>query len=112
MTQKAYDCPIIMKQRIEGQRRIRRELYRLRTYGSKRELNAATWGLKELLNNKYDSIEVFLQGLIANESTGFILLEATRKLELVENLLIHSGYHKKRSSVEKARTLAEHLAEV
>jgi hypothetical protein len=47
---KAYDCPILIKQKIEEKRR-------LRTSESKRLLNTATQELKQLNNNKNDCIQ-------------------------------------------------------
>jgi hypothetical protein len=41
-TLKTYDCPILIKQKIEERRRRRRGLHRLRTPNSKRLLNIAT----------------------------------------------------------------------
>jgi hypothetical protein len=60
---KAYDCPIMIKQRIEGKRRLRTELHRLRTPTSNRSLNAATQELKGLHDNKNACIQTFLFGL-------------------------------------------------
>jgi hypothetical protein len=61
---KIYDFPIILKQKIEEKRRLRRDWHRLRTPESKRLLNTATQELKQLLNrNKNDCIQTFLQGL-------------------------------------------------
>jgi hypothetical protein len=53
-TLKAYDCPILIKERIEEKRRLCRGWHQLRTPKSKRLLNTATQELKQLLNNKND----------------------------------------------------------
>jgi hypothetical protein len=55
---KIYDCPVIIKQKIEEKRRLPRDWHRLRTPESKRLLNTATQELEQLLNrNKNDSIQ-------------------------------------------------------
>jgi hypothetical protein len=51
-TLKAYDCPIIIEQKIEEKRRLCRDWHHLRTPTSNRLLNAATQQLKELHNKK------------------------------------------------------------
>jgi hypothetical protein len=54
-TLKAYDCPIISKQKIEEKRKLHREWHHLQAPATKRLLNAATQELKELLHdNKND----------------------------------------------------------
>jgi hypothetical protein len=54
-TLKTYDCPILIKQKIEEKRRHRRGCHLLRTPESKRLLNTATQELKQPLNkNKND----------------------------------------------------------
>jgi hypothetical protein len=45
-TLKTYDCPILIKQKIEEKRRLNRDWHRLRTPESKRLLNTATKELK------------------------------------------------------------------
>jgi hypothetical protein len=50
-TLKIHDCPILIKQKIEEKRRLRRGWHRLRTPESKRLLNTATQKLNQLLNN-------------------------------------------------------------
>jgi hypothetical protein len=50
-TLKTYDCPILIKQKVEENRRIRRGWNRLPTQENKRLRNKATQELKELLNN-------------------------------------------------------------
>jgi hypothetical protein len=50
--------------------------------------NTVTQKLKELLNNKSDCIQTFLQGLTPKESTEYSLWKASKKL------LQHSEYHK------------------
>jgi hypothetical protein len=73
-TLKTYDCPILIKQKIEEKRRLRRGWHRLRTQESRRLLNTATQELKQLLNkNKNDCIQTFLQGLTPTESTDYSL---------------------------------------
>jgi hypothetical protein len=73
-TLKTYDCPILMKQKIEEKRRIHRGWHRLRTPESKRLFNTATQEFKQLLNkNKNDCIQTFLQGLTPTESTNYSL---------------------------------------
>jgi hypothetical protein len=57
---KTYECPILIKQKIEDKRRLRRGWHLLRTPESKRLLNTATQELKQLLNNnKNDCIQTF-----------------------------------------------------
>jgi hypothetical protein len=52
-TLKTNDCPIIIKQKIEENRRLRRGWHQLRTPESKRLLNTATQELKQLsITNK------------------------------------------------------------
>jgi hypothetical protein len=61
---KTCDCPILIKQKIEEKRRLRRGWHRLRTPESKRLLNTETQELKQLLKrNRDDCIQTFLQGL-------------------------------------------------
>jgi hypothetical protein len=60
-TLKTYDCPILIKQIIEGNRRLRRGWHRLRTQKSQRLL---TQKLKQLFNNNTNyCIQTFLQGM-------------------------------------------------
>jgi hypothetical protein len=81
-TLKTYDYPIVIKQKIEEKRRLRRGWRRLRTPESKRLLNTATQELTQLLNrNKNDCIQTFLQGLTPTESTGYSLWKETKKIK-------------------------------
>jgi hypothetical protein len=76
-------CFILIKQKIDEKRRIRRDWNRLRKPESKRLFNTATQTLKELLNNnKNNCIQTFLQGLTPTEFTDYSLWKATRKKKL------------------------------
>jgi hypothetical protein len=71
---KTYDSPILMKQKTEEQRRLRRGWHRLRTPESKRLLNTAIQEQKQLLNrNNNDCFQTFLQSLTPTESTDYSL---------------------------------------
>jgi hypothetical protein len=112
-TLKTYDCPILIKQKIQEKRRLRRGWHRLRTPASKRLLNIATQELKQLLNNnKNDCIQTFLQGLTPTESTDYSLCKATKKIKQVKKpsppLRASQGTWASRN-VEKAHAFAEHL---
>jgi hypothetical protein len=115
-TLKTYDCPILIKQQIEGKRRLRRGWHRLRAPKSKRLLNTAKQDLKQLLNkNKNDCIQTFLQGLTPRESTDYSLWKATKKMKQVKKPsppLRTSQGTSARSNGEKAHAFAEHLANV
>jgi hypothetical protein len=113
-TLQTYDCPILIKQKIEEKRRLRRGWHRLRTPESKRLLNTATQELKQLLNNnKNYCIQTFLQGLTPTESTDYSLWKATKKIKQVKKPsppLRTSQGTCARSNVENAHAFAEHLA--
>jgi hypothetical protein len=81
---KAYNCPILIKQKIEEERRLWRGRHQLQTPESKRLLNTATQELKELNNNKNDCIQTFLHGFTPTESTDYCLWKATNKIKQVK----------------------------
>jgi endonuclease/exonuclease/phosphatase family metal-dependent hydrolase len=113
-TLKTYDCPILIKQKSEEKRRLRRGWHRLRTPESKRLLNTATQELKQLLNNnRNDCIQTFLQGLTPTESSDYFLWKATKKIKQVKKpsppLRTSQGTWA-RSNIANAHAFAEHLA--
>jgi hypothetical protein len=111
-TLKIYDCPILIKQNIEEEKRLRRGLWR------KGLLYAATQELKQLLNNnKNDCIRTFIQGFTPSESTDSFhpLWKATKKIKQLKKPsppLRTSQGTSARSNVEKAHAFGEHLANV
>jgi hypothetical protein len=108
-----YHCPILIKQKIEEERRLRRCWHQLRTPESKRLLNTATQELKQLLNNnKNDCNETFLQGLTPTEATDYSLWKATKKIKQVKKPsppLRTSQGTRARNNVKKAHAFNEHL---
>jgi transposase len=97
-TLKAYDCPIIIKQKIENKIRLHRKWRHLQTPTSKRLHNRETQELQELLNNsKNDCIQTFLQGLTPTESTAHSLWKAIKKLK----------HQKPSTTVDNTRNLGE-----
>jgi hypothetical protein len=57
----AYNCPMLIKQKIEEKRRLRKDWHRLRTPESKKLFNTTTQKHKQLLNNnKNGYIKTFL----------------------------------------------------
>jgi hypothetical protein len=109
-TLKTYDCPVLIRHKIEEKRRLRRGWHRLRTPVSKRLLNTATQALKQLLNNnRKDCIQTFLQGLTPTESTDYFLWREAK--EPSPPLRTSQGTWA-RSNVDKVHAFAEHLANV
>jgi hypothetical protein len=110
------DCPIQIKLKNEEKRRLRKAWRRFRTPESKRLLNTATLELKQLLNTKKnDSIQTFLQGLTATDSTDYSLWKVTKKIKQITQssppLTTPQGtWARKRA--EKAHAFAKHLAQV
>jgi hypothetical protein len=113
---KTYDCPILIKEKIEEKRRLRSDWHRLRTRESKRLLNTATQELKQILNNNQNYCnQTFLQGLKPTEFTDYSLWKATKKIIQVKKQFPPLRTSKEtwaRSNVEKAHTFAGHLAKV
>jgi hypothetical protein len=100
-----YMFPISIKQKIKEKRRLHSGWHRLRTPESKILLNTATQELTQLLNNKNDCIQTFLQGLTPTESTDYSLWKATKKIKHVKEPsppLRTSQGNWARSNVEKA----------
>jgi hypothetical protein len=80
-TLKTYDCPILIK-------------HRLQTPESKR-LNTTSQEIKQLLNNnKSDCIQTFLQDLTPTESTDYSLWKVTKKIKQVKKPSPPLGHHK------------------
>jgi hypothetical protein len=102
----AYDCHILIKQKMLNKRRLRRNWHRFRTTESKRMLNAATRELKQLLaatNNA--SFQTFLQSLSPSASTDYSLWKAAKKAKQATILPTHFGQHKEHGP---ERTLKKH----
>jgi hypothetical protein len=82
---------------------------------SKRLLHTATQELKQLLNNKNDCMQTFLQGFTPTESTDYSLWKATKKIKHVKKPsppLRTTQAPWARSNIEKAHAFAEHFANV
>jgi hypothetical protein len=108
-TLKTYDCPILIKQKIEEKRRPRRGWHLLRTPKSKILLNTASQELKQQ-NNKNYCIQTFLQGPTSTESTDYSLSKAAKKIKQVNKPsppLRKSQVTWVRNNVEKAHAFAE-----
>jgi hypothetical protein len=78
------NAPYNKTKKIIEKRRLRRSRNRLRTPESKRLLNAVAQELKQLISNKNDSIQPFLQGLTPTESTDYILWKAIKEIKQVK----------------------------
>ena len=109
-------CPILITQKLQNKRRLRRNWHRLRTPESKRLFNAATRELKQLLTDyNNSSFQDFLLNLSPSASTNYSLWKAARKAKQIPNssypLRIPSGSWAK-TSKEKAEAFANHLTAV
>jgi hypothetical protein len=82
----AYNCPVLIKQKIKGKRKLHTDWHQFWTLESKRLLNTATQELKELLiDNINGCIQTFLQGHAPTESTDR-LKKHLYPLDLTRNL--------------------------
>jgi hypothetical protein len=80
-----YDCPILIKQKLLNERRLRRN-WRFSTPESKRLLNAATRELKQLLiDTNNASFQTILQDLSPTASTDFSLWKAAKEVKQATN---------------------------
>jgi hypothetical protein len=78
--QRAYDCPILIKQKLLDKRRLWRNWHHLRTPESKWLLNTATRELKQLLSDNNNAcFQAFLQDLSTTVSTDYSLWKATKR---------------------------------
>jgi hypothetical protein len=96
-------------------KRLRRSSHRLRTSESKRLLNPEIQGLKQLISNKNDIIQTFLQGLTPTESTDYSLWKRTKKIKRVKKYFAPLSTPQRiwaRTNIEIAHAFAEHIAKV
>jgi hypothetical protein len=85
-TLKTNECPLLIKQKVLGKRRLRRRWHQLRTSRNKRLLN--TRELKQLLNNINHNIETFLQALTPTASTDYLLSKAIKTKQITKSPLL------------------------
>lgn len=112
----SYNCPALVKQKIDEKRKLRKVWQRTRAPQDKSTLNKTIKELKHLLEtNSNMAIQNYLQNLSATKSSDYSLWKATRRLNKSQE--VNPPIRKKdgswaRSNIEKANLFAEHLADV
>ncbi|PNF20480.1 RNA-directed DNA polymerase from mobile element jockey [Cryptotermes secundus] len=110
------NCPLIIKQKILHKRSLRRIWHATHSRTVKRQLNKATYELKQLLSNNFnESFQHYIQNLSPTASSNYSIWKAVKKNKHITTpsppLLTPQGTWASTNST-KAHTFANHLASV
>lgn len=109
-------CPLIIKEKIQERRKLRKRWQITRSETDRKNFNNAAKDLKQLLKQiKNNDIQEYLSNLTASAATDYSLWKTTKKLKRPQTSyppIKDQDGNWARSNKEKAATFANHLTKV